>query len=165
VLEVYRAASRPVLPETENRLALELANGSRVVALPGTERTIRGYAGVRLLVIDEAARVLDDLYASVRPMLAVSGGRLVTLSTPWGKRGWWYREWTEGEGWDRYEIPATMVPRISPEFLEEERRSLGDLFYQSEYLCRFVEPLDNVFSYSEIEAALDDDLSPLWGAA
>jgi hypothetical protein len=166
VLDVYRAAGRPVLPETENRLALELANGSRVVALPGTERTIRGYAGVRLLVIDEAARVLDDLYASVRPMLAVSGGRLVTLSTPWGKRGWWYREWNEGgAGWDRYEVPATLVPRISASFLEEERRSLGDLFYASEYECRFVEPLDNVFSYQDIEAALDDGLLPLWGAA
>lgn len=166
VLDVYRAAGRPILPETENRLTLELANGSRIVALPGTERTIRGFAGVRLLIIDEAARVLDELYASVRPMLAVSGGRLVTLSTPWGKRGWWYQEWSEGgDVWDRYEVPATMVPRITPEFLAEERRSLGDLFYQSEYLCWFSEPLDNVFSYEDIEAALDDDLAPLWGAA
>lgn len=166
VLDVYRAAGRPVLPETENRLTLELANGSRIVALPGTERTIRGYAGVRLLVIDEAARVLDDLYAAVRPMLAVSGGRLVTLSTPWGKRGWWFTEWTDGgDSWERYEIPASMVPRITPEFLAEERRSLGDLFFQSEYLCRFVEPLDNVFSYEDIERALDDDLAPMFGAA
>ena len=39
-----------------------------------TEGTIRGYSGVSLLIIDEAAWVPDDHYASVRPMLAVSGG-------------------------------------------------------------------------------------------
>lgn len=165
VLDVYRGAGRPILPETENRLTLELANGSRVVSLPGTERTIRGYAGVRLLVIDEAARVLDDLYHAVRPMLAVSQGRLVLLSTPFGRRGFFHQEWTNGEGWDRYEVPATMVPRISPTFLEEERRSMGDLFYRSEYLCEFCDTEENVFSSELIAAALDSGLTPLWGAA
>jgi len=82
VLDVYRAAGRPTPPEAENRLALELANGARVLALPGSERTIRGFAAVRLLVVDEAARVADETYHAVRPMLAVSHGRLVTLSTP-----------------------------------------------------------------------------------
>lgn len=163
VLDVYRAAGRPVLPETENRLTLELANGSRVVSLPGSERTIRGYAGVRLLVIDEAARVLDDLYHAVRPMLAVSRGRLVLLSTPFGQRGFFHQEWTEGEGWDRYLVPATMVPRISAEFLAEERRSMGDLFYRSEYLCQFCDTEESAFSSEHIAAAIDHDLQPLWG--
>ena len=71
---------------------LEFANGSRVLSLPGTERTVRGFSEVSLLVIDEAARVDDGLYYAVRPMLAVSGGRLVALSTPYGKRGWFHDE-------------------------------------------------------------------------
>ena len=62
--------------------------GSRIISLPGDEKNIRGYSGVTLLVIYEAARVSDVLYRSVRPMLAVSKGRLVCLSTPFGKRGW-----------------------------------------------------------------------------
>jgi hypothetical protein len=162
VLDCYRAASRPVPAEAENRLALELANGSRIIALPGKEQTIRGFSGVRLLVIDEAARVEDALYKSVRPMLAVSGGRLVTLSTPFGKRGWWYEEWTGGGGdWERYEVPASGCPRITAEFLAEERRALGDLFFQSEYECRFVETLDAVFGYDDIQRMLDPDLEPL----
>ncbi len=58
-------------------------------------------------------------------MLAVSGGRLICMSTPWGKRGWWHESWVSDEAWERYEVPATQCPRIPQEFLEEERRVLG----------------------------------------
>ena len=83
VLDAYRTLGRQVPAEAETQLTLTLENGSRVVSLPGKEGTVRGYSGVRLLIIDEAARVPNDLYVSVRPMLAVSGGRLLALSTPW----------------------------------------------------------------------------------
>ena len=107
VMDVYRALDRPVPSDTENKLELELENGSRIVALPGNEGTIRGYSGVRLLIVDEASRVPDSLYATVRPMLAVSGGRLVALSTPWGQRGWWYEAWERGgTTWERVQITA-----------------------------------------------------------
>src|SRR5215213_6349159 len=99
----YRRLGRPVPAATENKLSLELANGSEVHALPGDEGGIRGFSGVTLLLVDEASRVPDQLMAAVRPMLAVSGGRLVTMSTPWGKRGWWHEEWANGgDGWKRY---------------------------------------------------------------
>ena len=167
-LHVYRAAGRPVPQEAESALRLEIENGSRLVALPGKEATIRGYSGVSLLLLDEASRVDDGLYASVRPMLAVSGGRLVALSTPWGKRGWWYDAWQSGETWERYEVPATDCPRIHPDFLAEERRVLGDLWYRSEYLCEFSDTVDQVFATDDIQAALSAEVAPLfplvWGA-
>jgi hypothetical protein len=163
VLDCYRAAGRPVLPEAENKLTLELANGSRVLALPGTEQTVRGFSGVRLLVIDEAARVPDELYYAVRPMLAVSGGRLVTLSTPFGTRGWWYEAWRSDAPWRRFEVPAADCPRIPAAFLEEERRALPDWFYQAEYGCRFMDAVDAVFRMADIEAALSADVRPLFG--
>jgi hypothetical protein len=165
VLDVYAAAGRPVLADTENRLTLELANGSRIVSLPGTERTVRGFSGVRLLLVDEASRVEDTHYQSIRPMLAVSGGRLVALSTPFGARGWWHAAWTSDEPWLRVEVPATACPRISPAFLAEERRSMGDLFYRSEYLCEFCDTEENAFSSEMIAAAIDSDLTPLWEVA
>ncbi len=74
----------------QNAEELLLANHSRIVSLPCREETIRGYSHVSLLIIDEAARVPDDLYRAVRPMLAVSGGRLICLSTPYGKRGFFH---------------------------------------------------------------------------
>jgi hypothetical protein len=89
-LAVYRALGRPVDAQAESALQLELENGSRIVALPGREDTIRSYSGVRLLLIDEASRVKTESYMSVRPMLATSQGRLITLSSPFGSRGWWY---------------------------------------------------------------------------
>lgn len=162
--DVYAVIGRPVPAESETKLSIELDNGSRIVSLPGRdEATIRGFSSVALLIIDEAARVHDDLYRAVRPMLAVSGGRLVALSTPFGARGWYHAEWTEGgPGWQRVEVPAAACPRISPEFLDDERRSLGSLFFQSEYECRFVDPIDSVFTHADVMAALDTTVTPLF---
>ena len=113
-LDLYAALGRPVMPAAESALRLELGNGSRLVALPGKEETVRGFSGARLLVIDEASRVADGLYYAVRPMLAVSGGRLIALSTPWGKRGWWYEAWENGgPEWQRFKVTADQCPRLS----------------------------------------------------
>jgi LAGLIDADG-like domain len=139
VLSLYRALERPYRAVQRTQLTLALANGSRIVSLPGEEGTVRGFSGVALLVIDEAARVADDLYRAVRPMLAVSGGRLVALSTPFGRRGWFAQEW-HGEGaWERVRITAEQCPRITPAFLADERRALGEDWYRQEYGCEFVE--------------------------
>ncbi len=107
-------------------------------------------SGVRLIVVDEAARVSDELYYAVRPMLAVSGGRLVGLSTPFGKRGWFHSAWTEGADWERVTATGKACPRISAEFLEEERRALGERWYRQEYLCSFEDPEGAVFTHDEI---------------
>jgi len=96
-------------------------------------------------------------------MLAVSGGRLLAMSTPYGKRGWFFTEWSEGgEGWQRYEVPASRCSRISPGFLEEERRTLGRYWFAQEYECQFMETTDPVFSYDDVMGALSDDVTPLF---
>jgi hypothetical protein len=159
----YSALDRPVPAQAERRLSLELENGSRIVTLPGTERTVRGFSGAALLLVDEAARVDDALYYAVRPMLAVSDGSLLMLSTPYGKRGVFYEEWVEGVGWERFEIPAPSVPRISEEFLAEERRALPQRVYQQEYYCEFVETDDQVFSYEDVASAITEEVEPLFG--
>src|SRR5215470_11047359 len=119
VLRHLRALSDAPGITAESALRLELANGSRIVALPGDEKTIRGFAGATLVVLDEAARIEDELIAAVRPMLATSGGRLIMLSTPFGKRGVFYEAWHGSDSWHRVKIAATDCPRISKEFLDE----------------------------------------------
>lgn len=162
--DVYSALESSALPQTveESALKTEFDNGSRIIALPGKEATIRGFSGVSLLVVDEASRVPDELYQAIRPMLAVSGGRIVLLSTPFGKRGFFYSEWTDGADWQKVKITADQCPRISKDWLERERQMIGDWWYLQEYFCEFVETDDQVFNYDDIQAALDPELKPLF---
>jgi hypothetical protein len=164
VLTFYRALNRPVPAQTERKLSLELENGSRIVTLPGTDKTIRGFSGAALLVVDEASRVADELYFAVRPMLAVSGGALMMLSTPAGRRGIFFEEWTGGHGWERYEVKAQECPRISPQFLEEEREALPSWVYRQEYECSFEETENAVFTYEMVEQAVSSEVTPLFGS-
>jgi len=164
VLSFYRDLGRPVLPQAERKLSLELENGSRIVTLPGSEKTIRGFSGAALLILDEAARVADELYFAVRPMLAVSGGALIMLSTPYGKRGVFYEECTGEHGWERYEVPASQCLRISEEFLEEERRVLPSWVFRQEYECSFEETEDQVFTTEMVEQAVTPEVTPLFGS-
>jgi len=147
----------------DNRLSFTLANKSRVVSLPGTEGTIRGFSGAALIVEDEAARVDDDLYFAVRPMLAVSGGRIILMSTPFGRRGHFFEAWDHGEGWERTKITASQCPRISPAFLAEETSAIGEWWYKQEYECEFVQNLDSVFDYGTVMGAISDAVQPLFG--
>lgn len=168
VLRFYYDLGRPILPTVENKLSLELANGSEIHALPGEEGTIRGFSGVDLMLVDEGSRVEDEIMAAVRPMLAVSEGTLIAMSTPWGKRGWWWDAWENGgDDWERIEVPATQIPRISPEFLERERRALPAAWFDSEYMCKFVDPDNAMFTSDQIARAFDtpNDIEPLFDLA
>jgi len=165
VAEAYRTlghGSGEAIPaDSYRKLGMELSNGSRIEALPGTEKTIRGFSGVDLLIVDEASRVADELYYAIRPMLAISSGRLMLLSTPYGKRGVFHQEWESGAseaGWERYEVPATDCPRIPASFLAEERAALPAFIYRQEYECSFEETEDQLFTHAMIEGARDDDL-------
>jgi terminase large subunit-like protein len=162
VLGFYRDLGRPVSPQAERKLSLELENGSRIMTLPGSDKTIRGFSGVSLLILDEAARIDDELYFGTRPMLAVSGGALMMLTTPYGKRGAFYEAWTGGEEWERYEVPARECPRISEEFLEEERAELPSWVYRQEYECSFEETEDAVFTTDMIDRAVTSEVKPLF---
>ncbi len=161
----YRAIHDAPPPESDRKLGMALPNGSRIEALPGSEKTIRGFSGAALLLVDEASRVDDGLYHAVRPMLVVSGGALVMLSSPYGKRGAFYEAWANGgSSWERYKVPAEECPRITPEFLEEEREALPSWVYRQEYECSFEETEDQVFTTEMVERAVTPEVTPLFGS-
>jgi Terminase large subunit, T4likevirus-type, N-terminal len=166
VADLYRKTNpgHAIPHDSFRKLGMELTNGSRIEALPGTEKTIRGFSDPDLLLLDEAARVDDGLYFAVRPMLAVSGGALMMLTTPHGKRGVFYEEWTGGRGWERYEVPASECPRIPESFLEEEREALPSWVYRQEYECSFEETEDQVFTTEMVERAVTPEVTPLFGS-
>jgi len=130
---------------TDTKLAVRFANGNRFIARPGSEKSARSFSAVTLLLEDEAARVPDPLYNTIRPMLAVSNGRHILMSTPFGKQNHFFKIWDEQRDlWERYEIKAEMCPRITPEFLEEEKRI--NPWYRQEYECEFMETEGAIFS-------------------
>jgi hypothetical protein len=147
----------------QNRISLLFPNGSRIVGLPANEATVRGFSAVSLMVVDEAARVPDDLYEAVKPMLATTDGALWLMSTPYGRQGFFYREWMHGgDEWLRVEAPATECSRIPARFLEEEREKKGERLFGQEYLCQFLQDEDCLFRQEDLDACFRDDLEPIF---
>jgi hypothetical protein len=146
-----------------NEVSLLLPNGSRLIGLPGKESTVRGFSNPALLLIDEASRVPDSLFEALTPMLATGNGDLWLMSTPAGARGFFWETW-EGGGsqWARIAVPATECPRISKEFLEEERQRKGDRVFQQEDLCQFVQAEDTFFNDEDVQACVRPEIPVLW---
>jgi hypothetical protein len=162
VLPLYRRLDRPVQADSENMTTLRLSNGSSIFALPGAERTVRGFAAVDAVVIDEAARVEDEMIAALSPMLAVSGGRMLGLSSAWSQEGWFWNAWTDDDdSWERIEVKADECPRLTPDFLESERALLGERRYRREYECQFTGADDALFSPELVRTMFTDEVEPL----
>jgi hypothetical protein len=160
--EMFLAMGIVTHGDGHNDISLQLANGSRIVGLPENASKFRGFSAVSLMLIDEAAQVADRTYKSLRPMLAVSAGDLWLMSTPYGKRGFFYECWANGDEWTRFSVKATECPRIGADFLEEERREMGAAWFGQEYMTEFIDNGEAVFGRDVIERALDDDVEPLW---
>ena len=146
----------------ENRCSLLLPNGARIVGLPESEDTIRGFSGVGLMIVDEASRVSDDMYHALRPMLAVSNGALWLMSTPNGRTGFFYREWSGDQPWLRIQATAGECPRISAEFLNAERISVSEEQFRQDYNCEFISAEGALFDEAAIRACLTDYMETLW---
>jgi hypothetical protein len=153
---------RPALTE-DNKLSLQMTNGSRIVSLPAKESNVRGFSGPSLIIEDESARVMDDLFFALKPMLSVSNGQHILMSTPWGKRGHFYEAWENGgDSWEKIKITAQDCPRISPEFLAEEKHTMPSNWFASEYEGVFTDAIMQVFASDLIEQAVNYDLEPLF---
>jgi hypothetical protein len=123
--------------EADNVYGLELANGSRVLALPGSDDSIRGLTVDAWIVVDEAARLSNDLIAALRPMRARRpDARFAMLSTAWSRTDPFWTAWaSDDQSWIRLKATAdTDAVPYDAEFLEKERRALGEDGFKREYL-------------------------------
>jgi hypothetical protein len=167
---LYRKAGYPLPAQSERRTGLELSNGSIVEALPAVERTTRGYS-VDLLVVDEAAAVPDMDYFGILPALIATRGEQVLLSTPRGKRGFFWEIWQkverstfsersgiprtfEDSDWLRVMVRSDQVGRIRREDLEVFKATMPEQFFRQEFFCEWLDTEGGLFSYDDIEAAL-----------
>ncbi|MGH1571886.1 terminase large subunit domain-containing protein [Methylobacterium sp. P31] len=149
----------------DNKSSAKLVNGSRIVSLPSDPDTIRGFSAPALIIEDESAFVSDEVNAALHPMLAVSGGRMLLLSTPRGQRGHFFDAWSKGgHRWERFTAKATECPRYSPDFLDGIRSVTPEWVFRAEYMCEFVDSATMLFSSALIAKAISDTVKPLFSA-
>jgi hypothetical protein len=121
---------------SDNVYGLESANGARVLALPGSDDSVRGLTVDAWIVADEAARLTTDLISALRPMRARKPDtRLAMLSTAWGLGDPFWTAWSSDDpSWIRLRATADVNPIFDPKFLEQERHALGEAAFKREYL-------------------------------
>jgi hypothetical protein len=158
VTRFYKRLGSPIKAVEDNAITLALENGSRIVSLPNSPDTIVGFSAPQLIIIDEAARTSDETFHCTTPMLLRSRGRLVAMSTPYGKRGWFYEAWHDHKAtWERVMFRASDNPRLDPDYLAEELQIQGPRWYGQEWECEFNETVDQIFSTEAIEGAFDSE--------
>lgn len=156
-----RAATRDTMHD------MKFHGGGRLKARPCREDTIRGEHGVTLLILDEASRIPDNVWGAATAMTD-GVGRFALLSTPFGARGFFHKEWVgKGRGeWRRHRYAWRDCPRLTPEFIASERMSHGDLWVQQEYLdCpdgdEFLNTDCGMFNSRDFEALVDPEIVPI----
>ena len=150
--------------EEDTKLTLKFSNGSRIISLPGSQKTVRGFTAPDLIIIDEDAQSEDELFGALLPMLTNSpDGRLILASTPWGVRGHFYKIWTEGgPEWLKIRVIASENPRVRPEVLEEAKRSPnGPLWFRQEYCGEFLSDEFSIFDENRLKKAISDDFEEI----
>ncbi len=152
------------LPCTVSRTSEEatFSNGSRILAQPSSVESVRGYAA-KLALIDEAAFTDDGTLAKISPMLAATHGRLICPSTPNGARGWFHDAWHDGgEAWTRLTVSIDKLPRLTAQEIARQRSLLTPNQFRQEFLLEWLDTDQQLFSTEIIEAALCDDIVPLF---
>lgn len=132
---------------------IQLKNGSVIHCLPTGESGygIRGFT-IDMLVADEAAFISEDVWQAVTPMLAVTKGSIILLSTPFGREGYFARCFKDPT-FKKFHVSSESCPRISKEFLKQEKARMSKLQYQQEYLGEFVDDLMQLFPDPLIKAS------------
>ena len=104
-------------------------NGSRLIALPGTERSVRGYSKPRRIILDEASRIEDGTFKACRPYLVGNPeAKMIAVTTPFGRTGWFYDAWENNKYWHKMIVkPAYKLSddnmRVIPDEPEEAFRA------------------------------------------
>lgn len=132
---------------------IRLKNGSMVRCEPvgQTGAGIRGFT-IDMLIADEAAFMPEEIWAAVTPMLLTTGGEMMLISTPHGRKGYFY-DCTQNKDFSVFHVNSEEVAnqRSEPqrsmmlEYLKKERERMTELQYAQEYLGKFIDELGQFF--------------------
>jgi len=128
---------------------LRLTNGSRILSLPGTSRSVRGWTA-KLLILDEAAFIEHETFGAARALIA-TGGRMVCQSTPADEYGDFHELVTgDDPDWARFTVRSDEVPTISADYLAAERRAVSPDNFAREFECLFGKAGASLFTAERI---------------
>lgn len=159
VMDYHRDADVPpprIMNRDRGRIIFE--NGSHVIALPDNPVTIRGETAHGLLV-EEAAYVGNEAREVVDFMLGATGGRTIEISSAGIIGTAMHTKWLDYDAPDvrRIEVPYWRVPRISAEFVEQQRRTKPAAVFAREMECVWSARDGAMFREADIRAAATDD--------
>ena len=151
-----KAASIYIEEPTLTRLRLK--NGSEIICVP-TGRTgagIRGFT-VDFLIADEAARIPDEVWVAILPMMATSKkqrgtGWQILLSTPLGKRGYFY-DCCQDKDFLHIHFSSEKCKRINKKYLRTQKKNLTKVQYAQEFLGDFIEDYCQFFASDLVDNA------------
>ena len=125
---------------------MRLRNGSVIICVPTglSGHGIRGHT-VDLLIADEAAFIPEAVWTAVTPMLAVTKGTIILLSTPHGKGGFYYDCYMRKD-FKTWHVSSEDCPRKDDEFLAREKERMTEVQYAQEYLGEFIDELTQFFT-------------------
>jgi len=149
---------REYLPKTDlhversTQTEIECSNGSRLICVPSTGATIRGYT-VSLLLVDEAAFCDDESLIAVLPMV-MDGGRTVFASTPAGRLGMFASLFLDPKpSVERIIVRGTDIPRLANR-VERLRLALPPTKFRQEVEVEMLGGGENYFDIAAIEKAV-----------
>lgn len=148
------------------KLDFSLKNGSRCVVLSGSADSARGYSRPDAIYCDEASRCPDEeglIEGALMPMLITSpDSRIVLMSTPWGRHNLFARIWLSDGDWVRVRQTAEENDRIDKDWLAEQKRTMIEAIYLSEFCCEITDRESAVFKWDSLNGCISTEICAIW---
>jgi hypothetical protein len=129
----------------ENEGEVALSNGSNIVAVPQNPDGIRCLT-CACIVADEAARCSPEVWPALFPMISVSRGLAILLSTPAGRENL-FGQLDRDRPDDFFFTKVTVAdnPRMTQAELDSQRLVLGSARFKAEFEVDYEGGLDGMF--------------------
>jgi hypothetical protein len=137
----------------ESTMTIELVGGI-LIEFKSAERDEGLFgSGLDFLAVDEAAMIDDDVWTTaLRPRLSSPHrlGLAAIGSTPKGRRGWFFEQFTKAQSpdvTDTWALQAAMADTgmVAPEEIEDMRRTMPALKFEQEVEGKFISSSGEVF--------------------
>lgn len=123
----------------QSLLSIDFINGSEIIFKSAEQYdAIRGYSVSGILIVDEGAFIVDDVYEILFPVRDAHNAPMLVISTPLFCDGYFYRLFTStnSKSYDWCDYDTSYF--LSDEKLEQYRNTLSELKFRSEYLGQFI---------------------------